>query len=95
MKKSKLSEVKLFEMLKEGAMGVALDELCRKYGISQSTYYKMKAKYGGLELSDVKRLRELEKENGRLKHMYATLSLDHQILKDVLSKKFPGQFDEK
>jgi putative transposase len=95
MRKSKLSEPKIFEMLKGGEVGIPTEELCRKYEVSRCTYYKLKSKYSGLQLSDLKRLKELEEENRRLKHMYAELSLDHQVLKDVLTKKFPGQFDVK
>jgi putative transposase len=62
-------------------------DICREHGISQATYYKWKSKYGGMEASDVKRLQELETENRRLKQMYAELSLDHQILKEILEKK--------
>lgn len=62
-------------------------DLCREHGISPATYYKWKAKYGGMEASDVKRLQELESENRRLKQMYAELSLDHQISKEILEKK--------
>ena len=94
MKKSKISEAKIFEILKEGEAGVPIDDLCRKYEIARSTYYKFRSKYGGMELSDLKRLRQLEEENSRLKHMYAELSLDHKILQEVLEKKFPGQLNE-
>ena len=62
-------------------------DICRQYGISETTYYNWKAKYGGMESSDIKRLRELEAENQRLKRMYAELSLDHQILKEIVEKK--------
>ena len=68
--------------------GQPVNEIWRKYGISSATYYKWKAKYGGLEASDIKRLKELEHENGRLKRMYADLSLENAALKDVISKKF-------
>jgi putative transposase len=62
-------------------------EVCRKYGISDATYYKWKSKYGGLEVSDVRRMRELEAENSKLKRMYADVSLENQALKDLISKK--------
>lgn len=88
MKKSKKSESQIFAILKEGENGIPIDEICRKYGISHSTYHKYKAKYGGMELSDLKRLKQLEEENRRLKRMYAELSLDNEILKDVIEKKF-------
>ena len=62
-------------------------DLCRTHGFSKSSFYKWKAKYGGMEASDLRRLRELEEENRRLKQMYADLSLEHQVLKDVVEKK--------
>jgi putative transposase len=64
-----------------------LTELCRTHSFSKSSFYKWKAKYGGMEASDLRRLRELEEENRRLKQMYAELSLEHQVLKDVVEKK--------
>lgn len=63
-------------------------DLCREHQISPATYYKWKAKYGSMEVSEVKRMRELEEENRRLKQLYAELSLDHALLKEVLAKKF-------
>lgn len=71
MKKSKISEAKIFELLKAGESGISIDDLFRKYEISRSVYYKFRSKYGGMELSDLKKLRQLEEENSRLKHMYA------------------------
>lgn len=94
MKKSKISEAKIFEVLKEGESGISIEDICRKHEISRSTYYKFRSKYGGMELSDLKRLRHLEEENSRLKHMYAELSLDHKVLKDVIEKKLQGQLSE-
>jgi len=89
MKKTKLSEPQIVAMLKEGETGIiTIDEICRKYGVANCTYYKLKSKYGGMELSDLKRLRILEDENRRLKHMYAELSLDHKVLKEIIEKKF-------
>lgn len=87
MKKSKFSEHQIIQILKQGEAGMKVTDLCREHGISPATYYKWKAKYGGMEASDVKRLQELEAENRRLKQMYAELSLDHQILKELLEKK--------
>ena len=72
--------------LNEAGMKVA--DICREHGISSATYYSWKSKYGGMEASDVKRLQDLETENRRLKQMYAELSLDHQLLKEILEKKF-------
>lgn len=94
MKKLKLSEAKIFEILKEGESGIIIDEVCRKHGISPSTYYKLKSRYGGMEVSDLRKLRQLEEENRRLKHMYADLSLEHKVLKDVLEKKLQGRLSE-
>jgi putative transposase len=94
MRKSTITEAKIFEILKEGASGIPLDEICRKHNIGQSTYYKFRSKYAGMEASDLKRLRQLEEENRSLKNMYADLSLEHKILKDVLEKKSQGQLND-
>lgn len=87
MKKSRYSENKIVRILKEVETGKLVKDVCREYGISDATYYNWKAKYGGMESSDIKRLKDLEEENRRLKHMYAELSLDHKILKDIVEKK--------
>jgi putative transposase len=87
MKKSKLSETEIFNLLREVESGVSIDEVCRKYGVSRSAYYQYKSKYEEMQLSDLKRLRELEKENRRLKQMYADISLEYRIVKDILEKK--------
>jgi len=87
MKKSRYSENKIVKILKEVETGKLVKDVCREYGISDATYYNWKAKYGGMESSDIKRLKDLEEENRRLKHMYAELSLDHKILKDIVEKK--------
>lgn len=87
MKRSKYSESQIVGILKEADAGVKVTEVCRTYGISDATYYKWKSKYGGLEVSDVRRLRELEAENAKLKRMYADLSLENDALKDLISKK--------
>lgn len=94
MKKSKLSDSQIFSMLNEGMAGVPVADLCRKYEVSTATYYKLKSKYAGMNISDLKRLKELEAENRRLKAMYADVSLDNKILKDVIEKKFPELLDE-
>jgi putative transposase len=94
MKKSKLSEAQIIKMLKGGDLGQSVADLCREYGIANSTYYKLKSKYGGMSLSELKRLKALEQENSRLKRLYADLSLDHSILKEVLEKKCPGLIGE-
>ena len=87
MKKSRYSETQIVKILKEVEGGRLVKEVCREYGIADQTYYNWKAKYGGMEVSDVKRLKELEDENRRLKQMYADLSLEHTILKDIVEKK--------
>ena len=87
MKKTRYSDHPIIQILKEAEAGKKTPDLCREYGISSTTFYNWKAKYGGMESSDVKRLRELEEENRRLKKMFAELSLDHQILKEVIEKK--------
>ena len=87
MRKSKYSEHQIIAILKAVEAGRTVRDVCREHELSEATYYKWKAKYGGMEAADIKRLRELEEENRRLKHMYAELSLDHQILKEVLTKK--------
>jgi putative transposase len=87
MKKSRFTEHQIVQILKQVETGMKTADLCRQHGISETTFYNWKAKYGGMESSDVKRLRELEAENQRLKRMYAELSLDHQILKEIVEKK--------
>jgi putative transposase len=87
MKKSRFSEHQILQILKQGEAGMKVADICREQGISQATYFKWKAKYGGMEASDVKRLQELETENRRLKQMFADLSLDHRLLKELLEKK--------
>ena len=87
MKKSRYSESQIVKILKEVETGKLVKDVCREYGISDATYYNWKAKYGGMEASDIKRLKELEEENRRLKQMYADLSLEHTILKDIVEKK--------
>ena len=87
MKRSRFTETKIVSILKEGEAGIPVVELCRSHGISQSTYYNWKAKYGGMEASDLRCLKELEAQNRRLKQMYAELSLEHKALKDIVEKK--------
>lgn len=87
MKKSRFGEEKIISILREGDAGVKVAELCRKRGMSDATYYKWKAQYGGMDVSQLRRLRELEAENNRLKRMYAELSLTHHALQDAVEKK--------
>jgi putative transposase len=87
MKKSRFSEEKIIAVLQQAEAGVKVAELARKHGISEATFYNWKAKYGGLDVSQLRRLKELEGENARLKRMYAELSLAHQRLQDAVEKK--------
>lgn len=87
MKKSKFTEAQVVHALKAAEAGVPVEELVRKYGVSRATFYSWRKKYAGLEASEMKRLRDLEAENKRLKGLVADLSLDKQILQEVLSKK--------
>ncbi len=87
MKKTRHSESQIIRIIKEVESGRRVKEVCREYGISDATYYNWKSKYGGMEASDIRRLKELEDENRRLKQMFANLSLEHIALKDVIEKK--------
>ena len=87
MRKSKFSETQIITVLKAVEAGRTVRDVCREHEISEATYYQWKSKFGGMEASDIRRLRELEEENRRLKAMYAELSLEHRILKEVLTKK--------
>jgi len=87
VKKSRFSEEKIIAVLKQAEAGVKVSELVRKLGISEATFYNWKAKYGGLDASQLRRLKELESENGKLKKMYAELSLTHHALQDAVEKK--------
>jgi putative transposase len=87
MKKSKFSERQIVNILKETEAGVALEDLIRQHGFSKAAFYKWKGKYSGMSVSELKRLKELEEENRRLKQMYANLSLEHAALKDIIEKK--------
>ncbi len=88
MKKSRFTEEQIHSIIKESDAGGKTAELCRKYGISQNTFYNWRSKYSGMEISDLKRLKELESENGRLKRLIADQALDIQALKAVLEKKY-------
>ena len=87
MKKSKFTEGQIVFALKQAETGVPVGEVCRKLGISEATFYLWKKKFGGLGTAELRRLRQVEEENARLKQLVADLSLDKQILQDVLSKK--------
>jgi putative transposase len=87
MKRSRFTEEQIVRILKEAEAGESVKELCRRHGIATATYYQWKSKYGGLEASDLKRLKELEHENSRLKRMYADLSLENEALKDLIHRK--------
>ncbi|SEJ21297.1 putative transposase [Sphingomonas sp. OV641] len=88
MNRKQFSEEQIIGILKEAEAGAVVTELCRKYGMSSATYYAWKAKYGGLEVSEAKRLRALEDENGRVKRLLAEAMLDNAGLKDLLTKKW-------
>lgn len=87
MKKSKYSDSQIVSILKEAEAGQPVKEICRKYGISSACYYQWKSKFGGLSVSELKRNRELEGENAKLKRMYADLALENAALKDLIEKK--------
>jgi putative transposase len=88
MKRSRFNEEQIIGILKEHEGGLGTADLCRKHGISSATFYKWKAKYGGLDVSDARKLRALEDENSRLKKLLAEVMLDNAILKDVATKKW-------
>lgn len=88
MKKHRFSENQIIKALKEHESGRDVMDICRELGINKSTLYNWRKRYGGMEVNELKRLKELEEENRKLKQMYADLALDHKILKDVLEKKF-------
>ena len=88
MKMTRFSETQIIRILKEHEAGKETKDICREYGIARGTFYNWKKKYGGMDAGQLKRLKEIEDENKRLKRMYADISLDHQLLKEVLEKKF-------
>jgi putative transposase len=94
MKRKRFTETQIFNILKEGESGIPIADLCRKHGVGQSTYFAWKSKYAGMTLTELKRLKNLEQENLRLKQMYASLSLDHELLKEVLEKKLGVDLSE-
>jgi putative transposase len=88
MKKTKFTEAQIVAAIKEFEAGKTAADICRELGINKQTFYNWKNKYSGMDAQDLKRLKDLEEENRRLKQMYAELAMDNKVLKDVLSKKF-------
>lgn len=86
MRKSRFTEAQIIGMIKEQEVGLPTAELCRKHGLSPATFYKLKAKYGGMDLSDARRLKQLEDENAKLKRLVADVMLDNVVLKELLGK---------
>jgi putative transposase len=87
MRKSRFTESQIVAILADGEAGLPVGEVCRKHGISNATYYQWKSKYSGVAANELKRMRELEAENAKLKRMYADLALENAAIKDVLSRK--------
>jgi len=90
MRQSRFTETQIVGILRQADAGVPIDDICRQNGISRSTYYQWKARYGGLEASELKRMKELEAENAELKRLYAEASMEREALKKLLQKKLQG-----
>ncbi len=88
MKRKRFTTEQIIKILKEAELGIKIVEICRKYGIAEQTFYNWRNKYGGMDISEAKRLKTLEDENRNLKRLVADLSLDNQVLKDLLEKNF-------
>lgn len=88
MKTGKFTVEQIIKILKENEAGVKVTELCRKYGFSDATFYNWRSKYGGMEVSEARRLKQLENENNRLKRLVAELTLDKQAMEEIISKKW-------
>lgn len=87
MKKSRFTDSQIVSILKEADAGAKVKDICRRHGISDATYYNWKSKYGGMEASDLKRMKELEAENSKLKRMYADMAMENHALKDLIDRK--------
>ena len=87
MKSSRFTETKIIGILKEVDSGIAVKEICRKHGISDATFYNWKSKYGGMNASDLKRMKEMEREISQLKRMYADVAMENRALRDLIEKK--------
>ena len=87
MKKARFTETQIVSILKEADAGMMVKDICRKYGISDATYYNWKSKYGGMDASELKRVKDLERELCQLKRMYADLALENRAMKDLIEKK--------
>jgi putative transposase len=87
MKKSRFTETQIIGILKEADAGIPIKEICRTHGISDATYYNWKSKYGGMNASDLKRMKEMERELSQLKRMYTDLAMENRALKDLIEKK--------
>jgi len=90
MKKTRFAETQIVSILHQQESGKSVKEICREHGISDATFYNWKAKYGGMEISDVRRMKDLEEENSRLKRIVANLTLENDAIKHVIEKKFGG-----